>query len=236
MAGKLYLLPAPLIEGGLHSIPPHTLSILPSLSAIVSERAKTTRRYLKRLDEDIDFEQTKIIELDKHGHNREIYQEAIVLLSSGQNIGFISEAGLPCIADPGHKLVRMAHQKDIEVVPIAGPSSIILALVGSGMGGQKFTFHGYLSAKKEILRNEMARLEILSKRDQCTQIFIEAPYRNQQILQTASTVLKDQSLFGIAANITSDESAFIKTKTMQKWKRDGFPNLHKQPSIFLISI
>ena len=151
----------------------------------------------------------------------------------GHDIGLLSEAGCPGIADPGAVIVEIAHRIGIEVHPLVGPSSILLALMGAGMNGQNFCFHGYLSPKKELLPKELKRLEQLSTKNKQTQIFIETPYRNNQLIETALKVLNANTRFCIAVDLTTDK-AFIQTKKINLWKKGKRPDFHKRPAIFLL--
>ena len=145
----------------------------------------------------------------------------------------MSEAGLPAVADPGNKFVLAAHRMGITVVPLAGPSSIFMALMASGLEGQRFAFHGYLSAKKDELSKQMHQLENRADQENATQIFMEAPYRNNQVLDVVGNKMSAKRLFCIAAGIGS-ENGFVKTKTVGEWRKAGWPEIHKVPTIFLM--
>ena len=151
----------------------------------------------------------------------------------GHDIGLVSEAGCPGVADPGSEIVRMAYAKGIEVVPMVGPSSILLALMASGMNGQQFCFQGYLSPKKPQLQSELKRLEQTAKRHQQTQIFIETPYRNQALVEMALKTLSPNTQFCIACDLTSEQE-YVQTKRVAEWRKSTLPDLHKRPTIFLL--
>ena len=152
---------------------------------------------------------------------------------NGENVGILSEAGLPCVADPGSKIVEYAHDFQIEVIPLVGPSSILLALMASGMSGQNFAFTGYLPIDKKERIRAIRNLESLAKKTGQTQIFMETPYRNHQLLDTLKAQCNNKTKLCIAANITSPNE-FIQTKTIEEWKHNKV-DIHKQPTIFLLS-
>jgi 16S rRNA (cytidine1402-2'-O)-methyltransferase len=154
-------------------------------------------------------------------------------LLSGQHMGLLSEAGLPAVADPGKEYVRLAHQMGIEVVPLSGPSSIFMALMASGLEGQRFMFHGYLPAKKNELGKALKELESKADHDDATQIFMEAPYRNRQVLEMIALHISSSRSLCIAAGIGST-TGFVKTKTVGEWKKAGWPEIHKVPCVYLI--
>ena len=153
----------------------------------------------------------------------------------GNDLGLLSEAGCPAVADPGALIVQLAHQKEIEVIPMVGPSSLLLALMASGMNGQQFCFNGYLSPKRPLLQKDLKRLEQQSARFDQTQLFIETPYRNQALIETALRTLSPETFFCIAANLTLPNQ-YVKTKRIKAWRKETIPDLHKQPAVFLIYV
>ena len=233
--GKIYLIPTPLgepFEAQLHTIPPYVIEIIHSLDTFIVERAKTARHFIKATKQPIPLSNLLIFELDDKGQFTE-YQEITDILQSGKSIGILSEAGCPGVADPGAAVVAWAHRQGVEVVPLVGPSSILLALMASGMNGQSFTFHGYVSAKREDLGKDLKKLEETARRLNQTQIFIETPYRNGQMIETAFKVLQPNTRFGIAADLTTPPQ-YIAVKTIAEWKKTTLPELHKHPIVFLI--
>jgi 16S rRNA (cytidine1402-2'-O)-methyltransferase len=232
MPGKLYLLPAPLHENALHTIPPYVVQIMHRLDYFIAERAKTTRHFLKATQPPRPLQTLTVYELSKHTDKSE-WQTYLQAAETGHDIGLLSEAGVPGVADPGAEIVHLAHQKGIEVVPLVGPSSILLALMASGMNGQQFCFQGYLSAKKPQLVQDLKRLEQLAQRYQQTQIFIETPYRNNALLETAFQTLSPNIFFCVACDLTAP-TEFIATKTIRVWQQMERPDLDKRPAIFLI--
>lgn len=229
--GKLYLIPSPLGEDALHTIPAHTIGILHHLTCLVAERAKTARHFIKKTNPPKPIGEYQITELNEHTPDQEI----LVLLQpalEGHDLGVLSEAGCPGVADPGAKLVSMAHRHGVEVVPLTGPSSILLALMASGMSGQQFCFHGYLPPKANDLAKDLKRLELLSEKHRQTQIFIETPYRNKNVVEQALLALQPDTLFCIAADLTLP-TQFVQTKPIAAWQKTPPPDLHKRPAIFL---
>ena len=231
MAGKLYLLPTYLDIEHLEVIPQQTIDVAINLKYIVAENLRTTRRYLKKLDKTVDIDAITFFERNKNTTKKEMDTFLRPALK-GHDIGIISEAGCPGIADPGQFLTRKAHKMDIQVVPLTGPSSIFLALMASGMNGQNFRFHGYLPIEESQKRKEITYLQNEAKNRNETQIFMETPFRNNRLIETLVRVLDPERLLCLAANITSDKE-YIKTKKVKDW-RGNIPDLHKQPCIFLI--
>lgn len=231
--GSIFLLPSPLQENDVSSIPVIVLNAIHRLDYFIVENARTSRRYISatkhpRLISDLIFEEIG----DGAPTSAEI-ERLLLPVMEGRNAGVMSEAGLPAIADPGSLIVRAAHQKKIKVVPYPGPSSIMLALMASGLEGQRFSFHGYLSAKRKELGLQLNELQRRADRDSATQIFIEAPYRNTQVMEEAEKNLSAQRLFCIAANLGS-ENGFVRTHTIAEWKKLTWPSIHKLPAVFLI--
>ena len=230
--GKLYLIPCPIEENAIHTIPEYVVKLIHSLDLYLVEKAKTARHFIKRTQPPFAINTLEILELNKH-EETSATADFIKLIESGRNGGLISEAGCPGVADPGAKAVLKAHEAGIEVVPLIGPSSILLALMGSGMNGQQFTFHGYLSPKAPELARDLKRLESQSGKLNQTQIFIEAPYRNRNVVEQVLKGLSNETLFCIAVDITGP-GEFIQTKKVKDWKNSVIPDLHKRPALFLV--
>ena len=233
LKGRLFLLPSPIHENGLESIAPDVIRILHSLDHYIVEKARTTRRYLSAIKHPKPIDSLSVEEIPAEGHNPKEIETLLLPALEGHDIGILSEAGLPAIADPGSHYVNVAHRLGIKVVPLSGPSSIMMALMGSGMEGQRFAFHGYLSAKKDELGKQLKDLEKRAERDDATQIWIETPYRNGQILKVAEKILDSNRNFCIAAGLGS-EDGFVVTKKVSEWKKEGWPEIHKVPAVFLI--
>lgn len=232
MNGKLYLIPTPLHEAALHTIPPYVVEVLHRLDYFIAERAKTARHFIKATKPPRPLQVLTVYELGKHTPPEE-WQAFLKVAMEGQDIGLLSEAGCPGVADPGAEIVRLAYQKGIEVVPMVGPSSILLALMASGMNGQQFCFQGYLSPKKPQLQQDLKRLEQVAKRHKQTQIFIETPYRNGSLVEAALKTLSPKTHLCIACDLTAEDE-YVQTHTIEKWRKTPLPDLKKRPAIFLI--
>jgi 16S rRNA (cytidine1402-2'-O)-methyltransferase len=230
--GTLYLIPTPLVPGDLTSLTPVILDIIHVLRYLIVENARTARRLIRSTNPPYPIETVHIRELDKHLPPDP--GDILSPLFDGHDIGLMSDAGSPAVADPGEILVAYAHMHGIRVIPLAGPSSILLALMASGMPGQRFCFHGYLSPKKDVLARDLRRLEEQSRRDHATQIFIETPYRNHQIVETVLNVLASGTHFCIAADLTSPD-AWVRSQPISKWRKTEIPSLHKRPAVFCMS-
>ncbi len=230
--GKLYLIPSDLGEGDAMSyFPPQTLETLRRLTHFIVEKEKTARRFLRAADHPLPIREIFFYEMPKHSST-----DARALLTScldGNDVGLLSEAGAPCVADPGNVVVAEAHALEIEIVPLVGPSSLLLALMASGMNGQRFAFVGYLPSKREALIVEMKKLEKRAFRNNETILFIETPYRNRQILEVAAVALRGNTRFGIAAALLNS-GQYIRSQSMHRWVQKGFPELHKIPAVFSI--
>ncbi len=230
--GKLYLIPTPLGEGGMHVLPKYLLDVLHRIKVLIAERPKTARHFMKASGFPHPLQEVTYFELNKRTAPAE-YASFLQPALQGQDTGLVSEAGSPGVADPGAAIVSLAHKKGIEVVPLVGPSSILLALMASGMNGQSFAFHGYLPQKRPELVRELKRLEQMAIKHDQTQLFIETPYRNSGLIETVLQTLQNSTRFCIAADLTLP-TEYIRTKNIAEWKKSSPPNLHKRPAIFLI--
>ena len=231
--GQLYLIPVPLGESAVDAVlPAPVLAQARTLRHFVAENAKSARAFLKTLPTETPLQQIAIQELNEHTPKNAL-PELLAPLLSGHDVGLISEAGCPAIADPGASLVALAHEADIPVVPFVGPSSILLALMGSGLSGQNFSFHGYLPAKDEPRRRRIQELERESRKEQRTQLFIETPYRNRQMLQALIDTCSPQTRICVASNLTLPAERIL-TRTAGDWKTAAFPEIDKQPTVFLL--
>ena len=226
----LYLLPTPLGETPIQPVPEYAAAIARSLKYFVVEKAKTARQALKAMGYQ-NLPEAEMIELNERTPEGEL-EEFLGVLLKGKSIGVLSEAGCPGVADPGAKAVAWAHRHGVKVAPLIGPSSILLALMASGMNGQSFCFHGYLPQQKGELAQRIRKLEQQSAAQRQTQLFIETPYRNEAILEVAFQTLSPSTLFCVAADLTL-ETEFIATKLIKDWKASPLPALNKRPAIFL---
>ncbi len=227
---SIYLIPTVLDPGGLNTIPHYVLDAVKQCTVIFAENERTARRFLKELDRTIvidDFEWFTI-----HKAEEEQLQQFQKKVSEKKNIAIISEAGCPGIADPGQVLIAKAQELNCSIKPLVGPSSILLSLMASGMNGQNFEFVGYLPIDQQERSRKLKELELASARANSTKLFIETPYRNNQLLETILQSCNGNTRLCIAANITG-AAEFIKTMPVQQWKTKK-PELHKQPVIFLL--
>lgn len=230
---KLYLVPNVLSEGEWQMVLPAQIQVvLTDTRYFIVENIRTTRRFMKMVNREINIDDCTFFEINKHTKPGDIpgFLNPVKL---GHDVAVISEAGCPGVADPGADVVRIAHQKGIKVVPLVGPSSILLALMASGLNGQSFAFNGYLPIKPNERSGSIKSIEKKAKNTRQTQIFIETPYRNNQLVADVLKSCSPATLFCIAANITA-ENEFIQTHTIQEWKKKGVPDLHKQPVIYLL--
>lgn len=231
MAGKLYLIPTPLGTGKQQNyLDNSSLEIISKIKHFIVEEERTARRFISSLKLPINIPDLKLLVLNEHTKPEDLthYLDA----ASENNIGLMSEAGVPCIADPGNLIVEMAHRKGIQVVPLIGPSSIIMALMASGMNGQNFAFNGYLPINSKDRINKLRQLEKRSQAEHQTQLFIEAPYRNNQLLKDITEACNPATKVCVAVDLTL-ETEFIKTATVKEWKQK-LPDIHKRPALFLI--
>ncbi|WP_308992109.1 SAM-dependent methyltransferase [Mariniflexile litorale] len=230
--GILYLIPTTLGNNEPLEVLPITVKqIIDKTDTFIVENDKTARHFIKRISPEKSQPSLKMFHLNK-------YTDAIDLPSfldpclNGTNVGLLSEAGCPGVADPGADIVKIAHQKNIKVVPLVGPSSILMALMSSGMNGQSFAFNGYLPIDKGERKSEMKRLERLSFEHNQSQLFIETPYRNNKMLEDLSNYLDENTQICVACDITLP-TELIKTQAAKDWKKN-IVDLHKRPTIFII--
>ena len=234
MKGKLILFPVPIgAEEITYSLPAQNIEWLASCRTFIVEELRTARRFLKKAGYPYAIDDTTFHVLNEHTTHEEIgnYLDAI---EKGENIGLLSEAGLPCVADPGAMITRVAQRRGIEIVPLVGPSSLMLALMASGFNGQNFAFNGYLPVDKSKRAAAIRHLEERLHREHQTQLFIEAPYRNNQMLEALSTALQPNSMICVASDLTLP-TQYIRSLTAAKWQKERTKvDLHKRNTVFLI--
>lgn len=230
--GALYLIPAMLAEGDVEKVLPEgTLAIIRRLDTFIVEEIRTARRFLIRAGIQKPVDQLNFLVFNEHSGNLDIsdYLESAL---KGKDVGLLSEAGVPCVADPGSVIVRMAHEQDIRVVPLTGPSSILLALMASGFNGQNFTFLGYLPAEKNLRIRKIKEIErTMLEKDQ-TQVFIEVPYRNLQVFESLLNACRPETQLCLATDI-SGSGETIRSMRIADWRK-GKPDIHKKPTIFML--
>lgn len=230
--GTLYLIPVPLAEeAGAQSFTPYLVNTINSIKEYIVENEKTARKFLKLAG--LTIPQSELLIHDYSKHNRDMGKADFFKgLQTGNDVGLMSEAGCPGIADPGAEIVDKAHRMGIKVVPLVGPSSILLALMASGFNGQSFTFHGYLPIDKVQRSKKIKELENQAIKFDQTQLFIETPFRNNPLLEEILKTANPRTKLCIACDLTS-ATEFVQTKTIAEWQKK-VPELHKRPTIFLL--
>jgi 16S rRNA (cytidine1402-2'-O)-methyltransferase len=230
--GKLYLIPTTLGDNApLEVLPISVKKIIEQTDTYIVENEKTARRFIKKISSSKSQSVLEMFHLNKFTDESELPSFLEPCLK-GVNVGLLSEAGCPGVADPGADIVKLAHQKNIKVVPLVGPSSILMAVMSSGMNGQNFAFNGYLPIDRGERKSELKRLERLSFERNQSQIFIETPYRNNKMLEDICNALENNTDVCVACDITLS-TEFIKTQTANVWKKN-MVDLHKRPTIFII--
>ncbi len=233
MEHALYLIPNTLGECETSNVlPAINIDIIRKIKHFIVEDVRTARRFLKKVDSNINIDELQFYTLNKHTSPNEL-SSYLEPLEKGFDMGVISEAGCPAIADPGAEIVKIAQTKNLKVVPLVGPSSILLGLMASGFNGQSFAFVGYLPIQGNERTQRIKQLEKRAKTENQSQIFIETPYRNQKLLSEILSTCQGNTKLCIACDITL-ESEYIKTKSINEWKKSALPDLNKRPSIFIL--
>jgi len=232
--GNLYLIPSDIGNDQLTDVlPQKVFDLILKTDVFIVENLRTARRFLRKAGFRQDFEKVRFRLLDKHTKPEE-YHAYLSSCLQGQDTGLLSEAGTPCIADPGSTIVNLAHQKNICVIPLVGPSSILLSLMASGFNGQSFCFHGYLPIKKHERENKLRELEKTAEAQNQTQVFIETPYRNMQMLESILKTCNKKTQLCVATNISLPDE-LIKSMTVTEWEKTKL-DLHKKPTVYLIYV
>jgi 16S rRNA (cytidine1402-2'-O)-methyltransferase len=232
MFSSIYLIPCSLYEGVNEPIPAYVQDAVKKCAVFFVENERTARRFFKSLWKEMVIDNYEWFTI--HKAENEVLDKFQLAIKQGKNIGIVSEAGCPGIADPGQVLVAKAQEMGAIVKPLVGPSSILLALMASGMNGQQFKFNGYLQIDSNQRKKQIQKLEEEAAKNSCTQILIETPFRNDSLLKDIISTCQPQTRLCIAADITAP-SEFILTKKIQEWKQ-SIPALHKRPVIFLLGI
>ena len=233
METALYLLPVTLGDTAIDKVlPAYNAGIIREIKHFIVEDVRSARRFLKKVDREIDIDTLSFYQLNKHTSPEDI-SGYLNPLAEGHSMGVISEAGCPAVADPGADVVAIAQRRNLKVVPLVGPSSIILSVMASGFNGQSFAFHGYLPIEPNERSKRLKELEGRIYSEHQTQLFIETPYRNHKMLDDILKACRPQTKLCIAANITC-EGEYIKTRTVKEWKGTALPDLSKIPCIFLL--
>ncbi|MFH1160962.1 MAG: SAM-dependent methyltransferase [bacterium] len=230
--GILYLIPTTLGETGPEKVlPEYTLSVIRKLTCFIVEEIRTARRFLKRADYPFEYDKTQFLIFNEHTRRSDLscFLQPMI---EGIDCGLLSEAGTPCIADPGSEIVELAHGSGIRVIPLTGPSSLLLALMASGFNGQNFAFHGYLPVDKQQRKQKIAEMEKSALGKGQTQLFIETPYRNQALFEALIQLCHPATRICIAINLTSDNEQVL-VNSVAEWRKKPF-SLPKEPATFLI--
>lgn len=232
MKAGLYLIPVTLGDVNPEfSLPAPVFTVIHALDEFIVENVKSARRFLRKAGFDKPFDSVVFHEFDKHKQNpgSDFF---ISSLKAGKSVGLLSEAGTPCIADPGASIVKLCQENDISVFPLVGPSSILLALMGSGFNGQNFAFHGYLPIETNALKKKIKAIETAVYQNDQTQIFIETPYRNQKLMEIVVKTCLPETALCVALELTT-ENELIKTKTISLWQKTQL-EMNKKPAVFLL--
>jgi 16S rRNA (cytidine1402-2'-O)-methyltransferase len=229
----LYLIPTPIAENALHTLPAHVVEQVRQLDVFIVERAKTARHFVKSTGPLKPLQEMLFTEIGEQNTSEEAKNTFFEAIKAGKDVGLLSEAGCPGVADPGAAIVALAHREGIKVTPLVGPSSLLLALMASGMNGQRFTFHGYLPAKRPELAKELRRLENLARQHDQTQLFIETPYRAQMVVEVALESLQADTVFGMAQDLTGAAEQ-IRSLPVSLWKKQKLAPLEKLPAVFMV--
>ena len=233
MEAALYLIPVTLGETEIGQVlPAYNHDVIVGIKHFIVENIRSARRFLKKTEKTIDIDQLTFYELNRHT-DRKFIGEYLEPLKKGQPVGIISEAGCPAIADPGADVVAIAQSRGYKVVPLVGPSSIIMSVMASGFNGQSFAFNGYLPVEAPQRIKALKKLEQKVQNENQTQLFIETPYRNAKMIETILNALNPKTKLCVAAGITCAEE-YIKTRTVAEWKKEKLPDLGKIPAIFVI--
>lgn len=233
MAGTLYLIPVPLgPTAPQESLPANVLTVIRPLTHFVVEQAKTARAFLKAAGTDTPLQALQLEELNEHTR-ADALDRLLDPLRAGHDVGLLSEAGCPAVADPGADLVALAQKEEIRVVPLIGPSSLLLALMASGLNGQRFAFQGYLPAKEGDRAKALRDLESESRKCHQTQIFIETPYRNRAMFDAILQACQPGTRLTVATDLTLTGESIL-TRTIQAWKKQTPPEIERRPTVFLL--
>ena len=236
-SGIIYMIPCPISDE--HAVwdvlPQANLEVMNSLDYFIVENVRSARRFLSKAGVERRIEELEFVELNEHTRSAQDVERMLKPVLEGRSAGVISEAGVPGVADPGADVVALAHRKGVRVVPLVGPSSILMAIMASGLNGQSFAFVGYLPVKEPERIKRLKELERRAKDENQAQLFIEAPYRNIKLFETMLKTLSPKLKLTVAVDITSPNE-FIKTRTIEEWRRGGMPDMAKRPTIFLLGI
>ena len=235
--GTLYMIPCPIADEGdpWSVLPAANREVMASLDYFIVENVRSARRFLSRAGIGRPIDTLEFRELNEHTAAGREVEELIEPLLKGRSAGVISEAGVPGVADPGAWVVALCHRRGIRVVPLVGPSSILRAVMASGLNGQSFAFNGYLPVKPPERARALRQLEHRARAERQSQLFIEAPYRNQKLLEQVLQVCQPDTLLTVAVDITAPDE-WIRTRSVADWRRTRLPDLQKRPCLFIVGI
>ncbi len=236
-AGVIYMIPCPISDerGVWDVLPKANLDVMNSLDYFIVENTRSARRFLSKAGVERRIEELEFVELNEHTTSASEIEKMLKPVLAGRSAGVISEAGVPGVADPGADIVALAHRKGVRVVPLVGPSSILMSVMASGLNGQSFAFVGYIPVKDGERAKRIKELERRAKEENQAQLFIEAPYRNVKLFEALVKSLAPKLRLTIAADITSP-AEYIKTFTVEEWRKQGVPDIAKRPTIFILGI
>ncbi len=235
MSGTLYLIPCPISDSTeVYNVTPEAnRAVIDSLDYFIVENLRSARRFLSKAKISRPIDSLEFRELNEHTTDSQEVENMVKLITEGRSAGVISEAGVPAVADPGALVVAACHRRGIKVVPLVGPSSIIMAMMASGLNGQSFAFNGYLPIKEPERSRAIRNFERRAQQEGQSQLFIEAPYRNVKLFEQLLTTLSPATQLTVAMDITSQDE-FIKTDSTANWRKNGRPDMNKKPTIFII--
>lgn len=237
MTGTIYMIPCPIAdsESVWDVLPKANLEVMNSLDYFIVENTRSARRFLSKAGIERKIDELEFVELNEHTTSQQDIERMLRPVLAGRSAGVISEAGVPGVADPGADIVALAHRHGVKIVPLVGPSSILMVMMASGQNGQSFAFNGYIPVKEPERGKAIKALERRAQQERQAQIFIEAPYRNLKLFDTLRKTLSPKMRLTVAADITAKDE-FIVTRTIEQWQRSEVPNIEKRPTIFVLGI
>lgn len=237
MPGTIYLIPCPIADDTpvWDVLPEANRKVMNALDYFIVENTRSARRFLSKAGVERRIEELEFVELNEHTTDEREVERMLRPVVEGRSAGIISEAGVPGVADPGAAIVALAHRRGVRVVPLVGPSSILMSVMASGLNGQSFAFVGYLPIKEPERSRRLKELERRAVEERQSQLFIEAPYRNVKLFETLTKTLSPRMMLTVATDITAPDE-YIRTRSIEEWRRAGVPQIEKRPTIFLLGI
>ena len=237
MTGTIYMIPCPIAdsESVWDTLPKANLEVMNSLDYFIVENTRSARRFLSKAGIERKIDELEFVELNEHTTSQQDIERMLRPVLAGRSAGVISEAGVPGVADPGADIVALAHRHGVKIVPLVGPSSILMVMMASGQNGQSFAFNGYIPVKEPERGKAIKALERRAQQEHQAQIFIEAPYRNLKLFDTLRKTLSPKMRLTVAADITAKDELIV-TRTIEQWQKSAVPNIEKRPTIFVLGI